>query len=361
MKAEIKSLTGLRGVAAFIVVLYHFGEPYNTLGIDTHFRIPQGYLAVDLFFVLSGFVLSYTYADYFAERLTAEKFRHFLIRRIARLYPAYLVIMVLYLAKMAFNFAGINPFEAYRLSDISGNLFMLTGWGMGVKPVIGDSWSVSAEVAAYLLFPILVTVTVFGRRSTAVAAALVAGGTLVAVAATGLGVKGPMDVVLNSSPYPLLRCIAGFSIGLLAFRTWRSQSARRCLSGNLATCIILFISGACLIFHAHDLIVLGCFPAFVVILSCQSAIARTLFANRIVIWLGEVSYSLYLVHIICVSTAVRMAKLVQLRFGVDAYWLMTIAGVAIACGLAWASYQWIEMPGKRIVLGLVRARRARPV
>jgi len=361
VNSEIRPLTGVRGIAALVVVLYHFGEPYHTLGIQTHFRIHQGYLAVDLFFVLSGFVLAYNYADYFAANFSLQRFWHFFIRRIARLYPAYFAITCLYLMKMAVNFAGDNPFDSYRFSDIPGNLFMLTGWGLGIKPVVGDSWSVSAELGAYLLFPFLVPFAVYGRSVGIAATALLAGAAWVVIAASGLGVKGPMDVVSNESLYPLLRCIAGFSLGLLAFSVWRNPSARRLLSGNVPTLVLLILFGICLMIHAHDLVVLAFFPVFILVLGYESGIARALFANRVVMWLGEISYSLYLVHISCVGIMVRAAKAAETQFGTSAYGLLTVVGVSLSCGLAWVCFRWIEMPGKRLVLGLVQPRSARVI
>src|ERR1700712_169365 len=87
---ELRSLTGLRGVAAVLVVLDHYWQgvaptnPAKTL-------LAHGYLAVDLFFVLSGFVMTFNYASLFQEGYSFAAFRLFLSRRIARVYPLYLV------------------------------------------------------------------------------------------------------------------------------------------------------------------------------------------------------------------------------------------------------------------------------
>ena len=92
MAADIRALTGVRGVAAAVIVLYHFGDvQLSTGGTASYFRIPFGYLPVDLFFMLSGFVMALTYRDAF-DSGGMKTFATFMLKRVARLYPAYLVI-----------------------------------------------------------------------------------------------------------------------------------------------------------------------------------------------------------------------------------------------------------------------------
>ena len=106
MAADIRALTGVRGVAAAIIVVYHFGDvQLSTGGNAAYFRIPFGYLIVDLFFMLSGYVMALTYRDAF-EHLTLPKFATFMLKRVARLYPAYFVIGLFYIAKIAAGLSG---------------------------------------------------------------------------------------------------------------------------------------------------------------------------------------------------------------------------------------------------------------
>ena len=89
-RREIRSLTGLRGIAALYVVLFHYldGLSYTT---PRNVFLAHGYLAVDLFFVLSGFVMTLTYSGMFQAGSSFALFRIFLGRRIARVYPLYFV------------------------------------------------------------------------------------------------------------------------------------------------------------------------------------------------------------------------------------------------------------------------------
>src|ERR1700712_918726 len=106
MAADIRALTGVRGVAAAVIVVYHFGDvQLSTGGTADYFRIPFGYLPVDLFFMLSGFVMGLTYRDAF-DTGGWKTFATFMIKRVARLYPAYLVIGLFYVAKIAAGLSG---------------------------------------------------------------------------------------------------------------------------------------------------------------------------------------------------------------------------------------------------------------
>jgi len=218
MAKDIRALTGVRGVAASIIVLYHFGEVHLFDGGRlAYYPLPNGYLPVDLFFMLSGYVIGLTYG----ESLTLGNLKAygvFLLKRVARLYPAYLAIAVLYIAKIVAGLSGSDTLAMFSLYDAVGNLLMLTGWGLYVRPLMGVSWAASAEMGSYLLAPLLLLLTV--RRSLWICGltALAALVGIYAVSVSGHGASGPLDVVSGDSFYPLLRAVAGFTLGLAIFR-----------------------------------------------------------------------------------------------------------------------------------------------
>src|SRR5260370_15019872 len=106
MATDIRALTGVRGVAAGVIVLYHFGNVglYGG-GHIAYYRIPHGYLLVDMFFMLSGYVIGLTYRDTLGYG-DLKNFATFLLKRVARLYPAYFAIGLLYIAKIAAGLSG---------------------------------------------------------------------------------------------------------------------------------------------------------------------------------------------------------------------------------------------------------------
>ena len=114
-KVEIRGLAGLRGVSALFVVLYHFGIAANSGSL---LSIPNGYIAVDAFFLLSGYVLAYNYQSLFSKTFTIRAYGDFLFRRICRIYPAYFVILLLAFAKLVLNYSGAGAFERLNTWDV---------------------------------------------------------------------------------------------------------------------------------------------------------------------------------------------------------------------------------------------------
>jgi peptidoglycan/LPS O-acetylase OafA/YrhL len=101
---QLPSLTPLRGVAALWVVLYHYcgtAQYLPNLDITPYsYFISKGYLGVDLFFMLSGFVMAHVYHDAFSESI-GRHYRGFLVARIARLYPLHIFNLLLFVATAA--------------------------------------------------------------------------------------------------------------------------------------------------------------------------------------------------------------------------------------------------------------------
>ncbi|HCN9228562.1 TPA: acyltransferase [Escherichia coli] len=131
---EIKSLTGIRGIAALYVVLYH------TVGsIIFH----NGYLAVDLFFILSGFIMCVVYNDSFNDSITIKDYTNFMLHRFARIYPLYIFLVAL--AIIAFYAFG----KHFTAKEILSNILLIQNLGLS-KSIVGPSWSVSVEFILYL-------------------------------------------------------------------------------------------------------------------------------------------------------------------------------------------------------------------
>jgi peptidoglycan/LPS O-acetylase OafA/YrhL len=196
LRGEIKPLTGIRGVAAFLVMLYHYATTPTFSGFHLA-ELRKGYLCVDLFFVLSGFILALRYGDRFKRTLSRSSYAAFLQARIARLYPAYVVITLLYYAKWVFNISGTNA-TPYRLQDFVANALFVQSWGFPARPIIGDSWSVSVECFAYLAFPLLVFAALERSRIAAPALTATAVGMLIFITCTGYGVIFSMSTIVTS-------------------------------------------------------------------------------------------------------------------------------------------------------------------
>jgi peptidoglycan/LPS O-acetylase OafA/YrhL len=350
MATDIRALTGVRGVAAAVIVLYHFGDVQLYGGGNiAYYRIPHGYLPVDLFFMLSGYVIGLTYKDAFGSG-SLRNFATFMLKRVARLYPAYLAIGLLYVAKIAAGLSGQDTLSMFSASDIVGNLLMMTGWGLYIHPLMGVSWAASAEMGSYLLVPLLMLVTI--RRSPlicglTVVAALAA---IYAVSISGRGSSGPLDVTNGNSFYPMLRAVAGFTLGLAMYRfadvmDRLSTTAQDILLAAILIAIIVTVSLA-----AGDRLLYLLFIPLVAVLSRDGRLAQLLFGNALVYRLGIISYSIYLLHPLFLSFAVRAWR----HFGQTeiAYLVASAVCFIVIWLLSELSYRLIEMPGRKAVVDL---------
>jgi peptidoglycan/LPS O-acetylase OafA/YrhL len=169
-KAEIRALTGARGMAALLVVIYHFYPSDQMVPAALGHIIGKGYLWVDLFFVLSGFVLALNYAHLFAGAWGLRQWGDFLLRRLGRIYPLYIVLTLATLIVTVALFGrisgeGLPPGTAvlaHPLRDITANVLLVQSWGIA-RSVNGPGWSISTEWAAYILFPLLAALALFSR------------------------------------------------------------------------------------------------------------------------------------------------------------------------------------------------------
>ena len=170
----LQNLTGIRGVAALWVVVFHFRE-------DILVKIPsaititpfmeKGYLGVDLFFCLSGFILGYVYSNELEERGSSlpSFTKRFLVKRFARLYPVYfftflLAILLISVAKWKRHEFNHLPVDILNPIVVVKNLALVQYWDHS-HSINYPSWSVSAEFCAYLVFPILIKLVLLKRKS----------------------------------------------------------------------------------------------------------------------------------------------------------------------------------------------------
>jgi peptidoglycan/LPS O-acetylase OafA/YrhL len=342
---DVRALTGVRGIAAILIVLYHFGsvQLFDGGRLD-YIPIQDGYLAVDLFFMLSGYVIALNYHDAFKTD-AVRNFVIFMVKRVARLYPAYLAIACLYAAKIAAGLSGSATLAQFSIHDIVGNLAMATGWGLHVNPLIGVSWAASAEMGSYLLVPLLFAATLTRNPLAAILVLLLALGAVYGISVSGRGAAGPLDVTSGDSLLPLVRAIAGFTTGIVIYR-FADRIDR--LSGAaqdvlLAVVIVGILATTTTI--QNDLPLYLLFIPLVAVLSRDGRLAQLLFANRPAYYFGLISYSVFLIHPLLVSFAVQgWRSFGQTR---EAYLLSTAACLGVVWMLAELSYRFIEMPGRR--------------
>ena len=225
-------LDGLRGVAALLVIWYHVFEGFATSPIDQKFN--HGYLAVDFFFILSGFVIGYAYDDRWKTTMTQKEFFK---RRLIRLHP--MVVMGAVLGAITFCIQGCEQWDGTRVSismvmvAMLLNLFLIPavpGTGPEVRgngemyPLNGPSWSLFFEYIGNILYALFIR-----RMSTKALTILVviAGIGLASFSICNLSGNYHLGVGWSMIDYNLiggfLRMLFAFSIGLLMSRIFPHQ------------------------------------------------------------------------------------------------------------------------------------------
>ena len=349
-RRDIRALTGIRGVAAIGVATYHAFAGTRVFGPITSL-IDHAYLAVDLFFVLSGFVMMLTYGERFRARVRAGDMRDFLGKRVARIYPLYAFVTAIILVA---EFSGLARIARPGLFGLVANVLLVQAWGLGVGiSVCGAAWSISTEFAAYLVFPLLSRASARGRAA-CVMLGIVASLLLVLVAtrpsavlweaSPASGRNGPLDVFIGATIFPLLRCFGGFTLGVLAFVAWPSRAAAP-LRATGAADLVLVIVLALLARTDADVLIVLCFPILVIALAAENSLAARALASPPVHWLGIVSYSVYLLHQ-PLQYALTGSMGGLLGGAPHAFTLARLLVLLVVVGLAAPCFYGIERPGR---------------
>lgn len=359
-KAEIRPLTGVRGLAAAMVALYHFWPDAQAHAGPLRDSVGRFYLWVDLFFVLSGFVIALNYGELFRRGPSRENVAGFLIRRLARIYPLYVFVLLAQVIGAVTTQDGFqtqgNPYAAYLphpAPDVVANLLLVQSWGV-TNSVVGTAWSISTEWAAYLIFPMLIGPALFARRHSAVIVGCVAVLLLVITVALDLNDgayhSGSLDAYSGTQIAPLLRCFGDFTLGVLMYRLTRARRLMAWVAGDAIG--IGLMAGVALTFTSGlpDLAVVALFPPLVLHLSANRGVPARLLANSALVRLGELSYALYLLHPLLERPGQNLADwLYGVMPTVPAFVLAGTVISTVLLTLAAGAFRWIEQPGRRLL------------
>lgn len=350
---EIRPMTGVRGIAALSVVAVHFFDHLDATSRPWR----HAYLAVDLFFMLSGLVLALTYSSTVTIGAGRGPYFTFIKKRIARIFPLYIsVTLVQIVFDLSRHIVRDVPLpNTWEPKAMIANLLLVQSWGFA-NSIVVPAWSLSAELGAYVLFPLLVALALQSGKAVAWT---VAAASVVLLLAASIGSRyctecnGFLDVIEGDTPYPLMRCVAGFTFGLLAYRLVKLPRISTIASSNLfAVCAVTAAMVAFYLGH-HDLVVYVLLFATVVACYGSSKAANLIFGNPIVYFLGTISYSIYLVHMLLYPAVRRVEAFSAAHFGaISGLVSVTVlySGVLV---LATASYYLIEVPGKRFTMNLM--------
>jgi peptidoglycan/LPS O-acetylase OafA/YrhL len=348
----IKSFEGGRGVAAMIVALYHlkFGAAYFSL-------IRNGYLFVDLFFVLSGFVIASSYTN----RLQSfTDLRVFLLRRFGRLFPLLVFSTLVYVltadAIVVAKRIAVAHGHADVLTHPDALLFLIPSGretlsiltlthGMGLFDTLilnTPSWSISVEFYIYLLFAALCLFS-FGKRQVVAAVCLVIIGLVLTAWASivlhrCLGEGGCMSVTYD---FGFARCLYSFFLGVLLHRFRQMLAVQPNLLqalGCLVLALLLLVVDA---LPAAAFFFPFVFASLVIAVSLDTGWLARLLNHPACQLLGQRSYSIYLMHVPLLLLFDPFAKRSTGLFASTA--VLTVYLVTLLLVSGW-TYRFIEDP-----------------
>lgn len=364
---HIKALTGIRFFAALWVVLYH-STRHNMEILERHHPellglakpfIAQGSRGVDLFFILSGFVLALNYLDQLGPRWDLAKVARFLWMRLARVWPLYAFIMVAAGFLMWFRATAWDSVATRKLTP--GSFFeqflMIQLWSeehTSGNSWAGPAWSLSAEWLAYLLFPLIALVVLRMHHLMRTRWLLV--GAFVAIAPLIL-----MLLVWHSfSPSYgwAIRIVCEFTAGVIlctGMSRLRLTDSQRTAAGVLSIALVVAIVGwlyVCRLFlggWSGGLIVLAFLPLIGALAVARGPLTDIL-STRVLVLGGGISYALYLCHspmLYLFRDATTFSGIAHLdpltRYYAELAWIPFMIGVA------WLLYHFVEEPSRKMM------------
>jgi peptidoglycan/LPS O-acetylase OafA/YrhL len=352
-RREIRQLTGVRIIASMWVVVFHFQREIFGLVPEIAGLSPfvnAGYLAVDLFFVLSGFILSYQYLDKFASKATWD-YPGFLWKRLARIYPVHAVVLVglaaLMIAKHAVGAPTVSP-DVFGPPTFLMDLFLVRSWLGVIDAWNGPAWSLSAEWLAYILFPVIALFTLWvGRQKSNVA--WVTLGVLVVA-------EGVATVLMPSAdgmPHPVPRVLIAFTAGCISYLFARNASTtlRNGWLGGLAVLALLIVPSTLGADAARAVVGLMLAGLAIYFLATGSGGIVTAMGSRWMEYGGRISFSVYLVHMPTQLVLLRVLDIDRfdgLPIFVRAVLALLILVVPVVGGAA--AYHLVERPAQKYMV-----------
>lgn len=330
---DIKQLTAVRGLFALYVAIYHI-FPRNTS------FVANGYLSVDLFFILSGFIMTYVYSDKFKNDVGAKDYIVFLKARLARIYPLYVFVIM---AISVLYYINAMPLPSFK--DYTYLLFFFQSLTFVQSNVVPHAWSIAVEVLAYLLLPFVIK-NMIGKKSLPM---IILGGYLsfagLTLVSTYGSSNGPMDVI---SGFPaVFRCFFSYFLGMAGYvilsqyqhllSSWTAEALL------IASCAIAFVF---LNKRGFDLVVIASFAVIVPTLAQSNGIITRILSLRLFVYLGEISYSIYLIHYQLCRSLVFIPEWISERMKVID---VNSTALLLTVVISMATYHMIEIPCRNMI------------
>jgi len=334
-------------------MFFHFGDFGLISGLPL---VRAGYIAVDFFFVLSGFVIAAAYGERLAHGFSRATF---MFLRFGRLYPLHIAVIAGFAAAKLLS--GRSLFEgSHGAGYLLRAVLLLDGYIPNDPNFYNQAaWSISVELAAYLAAALL-----FGRRRYGIAAAVAIW--LVSLAGYVAGIDAPVFGEM------LQRCLVGFGLGVLCLGLYRRLALPQAIRlWSAVEAMVLVLAAALMaLLRIEGWRLLACdlsFAVAIVVFAHERGWLSRVLRTAPMRALGEWSYSIYMVHLLVSATVSQSLLRIVAWLGRDdlvrpgsghpgfetldfGFWPNTLVSVivaAICIALASQTYRLIEEPGRR--------------
>lgn len=350
-KENISSLTALRGIAAMMIVLFHLSA-YLAPQIGTSIApysafLLNSYLWVDSFFLLSGFIITYVYHN---RCFSLNNYKSFIIARFARIYPLHFFVLICLFSLELFSYLTHETgFGSSRsLDSFIKNVFLLQAIQVDARSTTWNhpSWSISLEWHVYLLLPLLILILQWMSEK-------VRGTVILLSFFMLLFIYRATQWQLDLTGYlGFFRCLFEVMIGsstfLLLKRSEKFKDLRFLPYFPLALLVAVFCS---LHFDLHDLVTIILMLLLIISLYLSHSYRANIFHNKALVYLGEISYSVYITHYLSFQI-IRIVSAKVFHIDIDTLTtsttllLLSILSILSVVGVAAITYKYIEIPAR---------------
>lgn len=291
-KNKIWRIESIRGILALIVVLFH-SQDITSSKLVNNFIIEKGYLAVDCFFFISGFVITLRYFDSIS---TYKNFLIFSLKRFLRLYPVHILTLIIWslilISKFLFIYLTENVLDSkifYRsnLESFTLNLFFLHTFLLPYPTFNFISWSISCEMYAYFIVGLIFFLTKNKRLLKLIA---------IIFCVFSLMYLSKSGYTFTNGIYGFLRCLASFFFGSFFYLQFYNK---RYLLNNYLNILIIFLI-IYLIYQNYNFPIIILFFSILFFQIIKNKNFMKILDHKFLIKLGNLSYGIFMYHMIMI-------------------------------------------------------------